>query len=38
MSRADWEDKLQNVTGRAIQNATGERLAARIAEHGSVFD
>jgi hypothetical protein len=38
MSRADWEDKLQNVTGRAIQNATGERLAARIAEHGCALD
>lgn len=34
MSKADWEDKTQNVTGRLIQNATGKQLAARIAKHG----
>jgi hypothetical protein len=38
MSRADWEDKTQNVTGRIIQNSTGKQLATRIAEHGYKID
>jgi len=37
MSRADWEHKTQNVTGRVIKNATGKHLAARIAEHGCII-
>ena len=38
MSRTDWEDKTQNVTGRVIRNTTGEQLATRIAEHGYSVD
>lgn len=37
MSEADWEDKTLNVNGRIIENTTGARLAARIAEHGCVI-
>jgi len=38
MSKADLENLTPQVMGHHIQDATGERLAARIAEHGSVLD
>lgn len=35
LSSKDWEGKTLGLAGRIIQNETGERLATRIAEHGS---
>jgi len=38
LTDSDWEDKTPQVMGRHVQDATAKRLAASIAEHGSIID
>jgi hypothetical protein len=38
LTDTDWENKTPQVMGRHVQDATAKRLAASIAEHGSIID